>query len=69
MNEDILKRIEQEGFNELEKYAREYPEDIGRLYDSYKELSTQKWFNGNLQGYLFCINDLIIIKKGLWGVL
>ena len=65
--------MEKSFFDDVEKFAKKYPEDIGRLYDSYLKLKEQKktvFQSSNddfLSGYLATISDLIIIKKGHWG--
>jgi len=65
--EQTIQNIVKHGEAELEKFARDYPNDIGRLYESYKKLKTQSWSEDFLRGYLGAITDLIIIKKGHWG--
>jgi hypothetical protein len=62
-----LKKLEDTSTKELEEFSKKYPEDIGRLYDSYKTLQTQTWSKDFLNGYLSAISDLIIIKKEYWG--
>lgn len=54
---------------EMEDFAIKYPDDIGRLYTSYKTLykQTEAWEKPFLNGYLSAISDLIIIKKGHWA--
>lgn len=63
-----LKKLEEKAIKEMEEFALKYPEDIGCLYDSYKVLITQTstWEKPFLEGYLACISDLIILKKGRW---
>lgn len=62
-----IKKLEEDSIKELEEFAKKYPKDIGRLYDSYKTLLKQEyWTNDFLKGYLSTIYDLIIIKKKHW---
>lgn len=63
-----LKKLEESALKEMEEFAQKYPKDIGCLYDSYKVLITQTktWEKPFLEGYLACVSDLIILKKGLW---
>lgn len=63
---EILKKIEEAAKKEMEEFALKYPKDIGLLYSSYTELLKQNWSEEFLKGYLSCISDLIIIKKGHW---
>lgn len=72
----VLKNIIDQSIKEMEEFAKKYPKDIGKLYKSYKRLKDQKrfddetlpfWADDILTGYLLCIGDLIIIKKGHWG--
>jgi len=73
MDENIIASMEKHFFTEVEKFAKKYPKDIGRLYDSYLKLKEQKKTalqscnDDFLSGYLSAISDLIIIKKGHWG--
>lgn len=67
MNEERLKNMEKHFFEKVEEFAKKYPKDIGRLYESYKTLKTQKKSEDYLNGYLGTISDLIIIKQGHWG--
>lgn len=68
-----LENLNLKSEKEFEEYSIKYPEDIGRLYNSYKALCLQKngeknyWSEEFLKGYLSTITDLIIIKKGHWG--
>lgn len=63
-----LKKLEESGIKKIEEFAINYPNDIGRLYNSYKILQTQsRWSKEFLDGYLSTINDLILIKQGHWG--
>ena len=67
-SEIIAKRLVEQSEKEMKDFAKRYPKDIGRLYNSYKVLKTQSvWTDEFLKGYLSCIGDLIIIKRGHWA--
>lgn len=65
----IIKALEKQAIKEYNHYAKKYPKDIGLLYDSYKALKKQEFSSDFLEGYLATISDLIIIRKGHWGLL
>lgn len=66
--EERISSFEEHDRKRFEEFASKFPEDIGRLYASYKVLKTQdRWTPEYLNGYLAVISDLIIIKEGHWG--
>lgn len=69
MKRDIVKILEAHELKHYKEFSEKYPEDVGLLYNSYiNELTKQEHFSEEfLKGYLSCISDLIIIKKGHWG--
>lgn len=69
MKRDIIKILEEHSVKYYKQYSEKYLEDVGLLYNSYiNELIKQEnWSEEFLKGYLSCISDLIIIKKGYWG--
>ncbi len=67
MKTHIVKNLINAEEAELKEYGDKYPDDIGKLYDSYKKLKTQDWSEDFLNGYLAVIHNLIIIKKGHWA--
>ena len=63
MDENKLKRMEEDSYKRMEEYASKY-KDIGMLWESYKNLKVQeRWSKDFLDGYLATISDLIFIKK------
>ncbi len=67
MKTHIIKNLIAAEEAELKEFADKYPDDIGKLYTSYKKLKIQNLSEDFLKGYLAVIHDLIIIKKGHWA--
>jgi hypothetical protein len=56
--------MEDSAMADIEAAAKEYPDDVGALLNSYKSIEKQAWFSHEfMRGYLAGVSDLALHKK------